>query len=45
VAGDRVMIYFPRKMCLSISTTRAIQPWNQEAEKTATLKYFEVHGI
>jgi hypothetical protein len=45
VEGDMMMIHFPRKRCLSISTTRAMQPWNQEAEKTATLKYFEVHGI
>jgi hypothetical protein len=45
VAGDSVIISFPKKRCLSVPTTRAIQPWNREAKKVRTLKYFEVRGI
>jgi hypothetical protein len=45
IVGDSVTIHFPRKRCLFVSTTRAIQTWNQEAKKFESLKYFEVHSI
>jgi hypothetical protein len=34
-----------RKRCLSISTTRAIQMWDQGAEKFGSLKDFDVCGV
>jgi hypothetical protein len=43
--GDNMTIHFPRKRCISVSTTRAIQTRNQEAKKFGSLKYFEVHNI
>jgi hypothetical protein len=42
---DSVTICFSRKRCLSVSTTRAIRPWDRGAEKIGSLKYFEIHGI
>jgi hypothetical protein len=44
VAGDSVMIHFPRKRWLSISTTHAIWAWDR-AEKFGSLKDFEVCSI
>jgi hypothetical protein len=32
-AGNSVMIHFPRKMCLSVSTTRAIRMRNRGAKR------------
>jgi hypothetical protein len=43
--GDNVTIHFPRESYLSVSTTHVIQPWDWEAEKVGSLKYFEVHGV
>jgi hypothetical protein len=45
IVGDSVMIHFPRKRCLFVSTTRAIRTWNQEAKKFKSLNYFDVHSI
>jgi hypothetical protein len=39
------MICFPKKECLSVSTTRVIRPRNQGSKKTGGLKYFEVCGV
>jgi hypothetical protein len=33
VANDRVMIRFPRKRCLSVSTTRVIRTRNRGAKR------------
>jgi hypothetical protein len=35
----------PKKRCLSVSTTRAIQTWDRGAKKFGSLKDFEVHSI
>jgi hypothetical protein len=43
--GDSVMIHFPRKRSLSVSTTCAIWPQNREAKKIGSLKYFEIYGV
>jgi hypothetical protein len=43
--GDSVMIRFPRKRCLSISTTNVIRLQDREAKKVESLKYFKVSGI
>jgi hypothetical protein len=45
IAGDSMTIRFPRKRCLSVSTTRAIRTWNREAKKFGSLKYFDVHSV
>jgi hypothetical protein len=45
VLGDRVTIHFPRKRCLSISTTHVIQTRDRGAEKFGSLKDFEVRGV
>jgi hypothetical protein len=45
VAGDSVMIHFPRKKYISISTTYAICAWDREAKKFGSLKYFEACGV
>jgi hypothetical protein len=45
VAGDSVMIHFPRKRYLFVSTTRAIRTRDRGAEKFGGLKDFEVRGI
>jgi hypothetical protein len=42
--SDSVTIHFPRKMCLSVSTTRAIWTRNRGA-KRGSLKDFEVHSV
>jgi hypothetical protein len=39
------MIRFPRKRCLSISTTNVIRLQDREAKKVESLKYFKVSGI
>jgi hypothetical protein len=44
-AGDSVMIHFPTKRYLSVSTTCAIQLQDRGAEKFGSLKYFDVYGI
>jgi hypothetical protein len=44
-AGGSMMIHFPRKRCISISTTRAIRTWYQGAKKFESLKDFEVCNI
>jgi hypothetical protein len=43
-SGDRVMIHFPRKRCISVSPTRAIRMRDCGAEKWESLKDFEVRG-
>jgi hypothetical protein len=43
--GDNMIICFPRKRYLSVSTTHGIQMRNQEAKKFGSLKYFEVHSV
>jgi hypothetical protein len=43
--GSRVMIHFPKKRCLSVSTTRLIQMRDRGSEKFGSLKDFEVCGI
>jgi hypothetical protein len=43
LAGNSVMIHFPRKRYLSISTTCAIRTWDRGAKKFGSLKDFEVH--
>jgi hypothetical protein len=40
-----VMIHFPRKRYLSVSTTRAIWTWDRGAKRFGSLKDFEVHNI
>jgi hypothetical protein len=45
VPGNSVMIHFPRKRCLSVSTTRAIRSRDREAKKVGSLKYFGVHSV
>jgi hypothetical protein len=45
MVGDSVIIYFPRKRSLSVSTTRMIRPQDREAKKVRSLKYFEVYGV
>jgi hypothetical protein len=45
MVNDNVMIRFPRKRCLSISTTHAIRPPDREDKKIKNLKYFEVHDF
>jgi hypothetical protein len=42
---DSVTIRFPRKMCLSVSTTYTIRMWDQGAKKLGSSKDFEVCGI
>jgi hypothetical protein len=44
-ADDSMMIRFPRKIYLSVSTTHAIQTRIKEAKKFGSLKYFEVHNV
>jgi hypothetical protein len=39
------MIHFPRKICLSISTTHAIWTQDRGAKKFKSLKDFEVHSV
>jgi hypothetical protein len=39
--GDSMMIHFPSKRYLFVSTTRAIRSWDWEAKKVESLKYFE----
>jgi hypothetical protein len=39
------MIHFPRKRCISVSTTRAIRTRDRGVEKFGSLKDFEVHGV
>jgi hypothetical protein len=41
VAVDSVMIHFPRKRCLSVSTTHEIRARDRGAKKFGSLKYFE----
>jgi hypothetical protein len=43
--GHSVMICFPRKRCLSISTTRTIRMRDRGAKKLGGLKFFEVRGV
>jgi hypothetical protein len=43
--SDSVMIHFLRKICLSVSTTRAIRTRDQGAEKFGSLKDFEVCNV
>jgi hypothetical protein len=43
--GDSVMIHFPRKKCLSVSTSRAIRTQDRGAKKIRSLKDFEVRDI
>jgi hypothetical protein len=43
--GNSVMIHFPRKRCLYVSTTRAIQTQDQGAKKLGGLKKFVVHSV
>jgi hypothetical protein len=40
-----VMIHFSKKICLSVSTTRAIRTQDRGAKKFRTLKDFEVCGV
>jgi hypothetical protein len=40
-----MMIHFPRKRYLFVSTTRTIQMRNQETKKIGSLKYFEVCSV
>jgi hypothetical protein len=42
--GNSVIIFSPRRRCLSISTTHAIWTWDRGARKIIGLKDFEVHG-
>jgi hypothetical protein len=44
-AGHSVTIHFPRKRCLSISTTCVIQMQDRGAKKFGSLKDFDVCGI
>jgi hypothetical protein len=43
--GDSVMICFPRKRCIYVSTTHTIRTWDRGAENFGSLKYFEVRDI
>jgi hypothetical protein len=43
--GDSVMIHFPKKRCLSVSTTHTIQTRDRGAEKFGSLKDFEVRDV
>jgi hypothetical protein len=45
IVDDSMMIRFPRKRYIFISTTHAIRMWNREAKKFGSLKYFEVCGV
>jgi hypothetical protein len=44
-ADDSVMIRFPRKRCLSVSTTHTIRTWDRGAKKFRSLKDFEVCDV